>query len=377
MKDTYAIVGAGFSGAVLARQLAEAGHPCAVFERRAHIAGNCHTERDPETGIMVHRYGPHIFHTDDNGVWAFVGRFGAMRPYRNRVKATVGGHVYSLPINLHTINQFFGTALTPTQAEDFIAAQRLDIAPTNFETSALASVGPSLYDAFFKGYTGKQWGCPPAEIPASVLKRLPLRFTYDDDYFPDKHQGIPELGYTALVAAILDHPQITVHLGTPFSAKDIDHWRHVFWTGRIDGFFDYCDGELSYRTTDFAADRAKGDIQGCAVMNHPDPATAHVRSTEFKHLTPWETHDQSIVFREYPRDCGPNDEPMYPIRSPQDKATLARYIDRAHVTPKVTFAGRLGTYRYLDMDDTIRESLDLSAAILSGAPAPCFSAAPL
>ena len=222
MKDTYAIVGAGFSGAVLARQLAEAGHPCAVFERRAHIAGNCHTERDPETGIMVHRYGPHIFHTDDNGVWAFVGRFGAMRPYRNRVKATVGGHVYSLPINLHTINQFFGTALTPTQAEDFIAAQRVDIAPTNFETSALASVGPSLYDAFFKGYTGKQWGCSPAEIPASVLKRLPLRFTYDDDYFPDKHQGIPELGYTALVAAILDHPQITVHLGTPFSAKDID-----------------------------------------------------------------------------------------------------------------------------------------------------------
>ena len=197
------IVGAGFSGAVIGRQLAEAGHRITILEARDHVAGNCHTERDPETGVMVHRYGPHIFHTDDDGVWDYVNRFARFRPYRHRVRPTVGGRVYSLPMNLLTINQFFGRSFRPDEARAFIAAQadRSIAEPRNFEEQALRFVGRELYEAFFKGYTEKQWGCAPAELPASILKRLPLRFNYDDNYFSHAFQGMPEDGYTALVRA--------------------------------------------------------------------------------------------------------------------------------------------------------------------------------
>jgi UDP-galactopyranose mutase len=211
------IVGAGFSGAVIARELAEAGLAVTVADARPHVAGNCHTERCPETGVLVHVYGPHIFHTDDAGVWDYVNRFARFMPYVNRVKATVGGRVYALPVNLHTINQFFGLALRPDEARAFVAARTQAPAhggdPANFEEQALAMVGPDLYQAFFRGYTAKQWGCDPRDLPASILKRLPLRFSYDDNYFFHRFQGMPEAGYTALVAAILDHPQIRLELG--------------------------------------------------------------------------------------------------------------------------------------------------------------------
>jgi UDP-galactopyranose mutase len=199
------IVGAGFSGAVIARELAEAGFRCLVIDEREHVAGNCHTERDADTGVMVHKYGPHIFHTDDVDVWDYVRRFGEMVPYVNRVKATVRGAVYSLPINLHTINQFFGETLNPAEAERFLAAKaRTDIdAPQNFEEQALRFVGEDLYRAFFHGYTEKQWGVPPTALPAAILQRLPLRFTYDDNYFKHPFQGMPRHGYTAIVDGIL------------------------------------------------------------------------------------------------------------------------------------------------------------------------------
>lgn len=361
------IVGAGFSGAVIGRELAEAGHQITILDSRPHVAGNCHSERCPKTGVMVHVYGPHIFHTDDAQVWDYVNRFGRFLPYKNQVKSTVGGGVYSLPINLHTINQFFSKTFNPEQARAFIETQQADRSigdPQNFEEQALRFVGRDLYQAFFKGYTEKQWGCSPTELPASILKRLPLRFNYNDNYFAHRFQGMPKQGYTSIIAAILDHPNIDVHLNTRFSAKHADRADHMFWSGPLDGYFVERLGRLQYRTLDFERFTAQGDWQGCAVMNYGDPDVAWTRITEHKHFAPWEDHDQTVCYREYSRACGPDDIPYYPIRLAQGKSLLDDYIELAKSEEGVTFVGRLGTYRYLDMDVTIREALDLSETFL-------------
>lgn len=377
------MVGAGLSGAVIGRALAEAGHRVTVTEARPHVAGNCHTRRDADTGVLVHVYGPHIFHTDDAQVWEYVNRFAAFRPYRNRVKSTVGGQVFSLPVNLHTINQFFGKTLRPDEARAFIAAQadRSLTDPQNFEEQALSMIGRDLYEAFFKGYTQKQWGCAPTDLPAAILKRLPVRFNYDDDYFFHRFQGMPEDGYTALVERILDHPGIDVHLETPFDPARAGEWDHVFWSGPLDGFFGHRLGRLGYRTLDFELFRHTGDWQGCAVMNYGDLAVPHTRITEHKHFAPWESHDGSVLYRESARACGEGDIPYYPIRLVQEKALLGDYVAKAQGERNVTFVGRLGTYRYLDMDVTIREALDTAAAFLgaraAGQAAPVFAVAPL
>lgn len=380
---TIGIVGAGLSGAVIARALADAGHRVEVFESRDHIAGNCHTARDAETGVLVHVYGPHIFHTDDAEVWDYVNRFARFRPYRNRVKTTSGGQVYSLPVNLHTINQFFGRTFRPDEARAFIAqrAERGITDPVTFEEQALAFVGRELYEAFFKGYTEKQWGCPPSDLPASILKRLPLRFNYDDDYFFHRFQGMPEEGYTAMVAAILGHPGIAVHLNTPFSRVDASSFAHVFSSAPLDKWFDMAYGSLGYRTLDFERFTYEGDYQGCAVMNYADAAVPYTRVTEHKHFAPWESHAGSVCYRETARACGPLDIPYYPIRLVREKEQLARYVALAASETRTTFVGRLGTYRYLDMDVTIREALDCArrylASTASGQPMPAFVTPPL
>src|SRR5690554_6120921 len=345
------MVGAGLSGAVAGRVLAEAGHRVTVIDARAHVAGNCHTERCPETGVMVHVYGPHIFHTDDAEVWEYVNRFARFRPYRNRVKTTVAGAVYSLPVNLHTINQFFGRTMRPEEARAFVAglADTSITEPRSFEEQALRMVGRELYQAFFKGYTEKQWGCSPRELPASILKRLPLRFNYDDNYFFHRFQGMPRAGYTAMVAAILDHPRITVELQTPYRAQMAQAADHVFWSGPLDGFFDYKLGRLGYRTLDFERFTHQGDYQGCAVMNYGEEAVPFTRITEHKYFSPWERHRKSVCYREFSRACEPGDIPYYPIRQVREKAFLADYVTRAEAESGVTFVGRLGTYRYLDM----------------------------
>ena len=382
MAEHVMMVGAGFSGAVIGRKLAEAGHTVSITDARPHIAGNCHTTRDANTGVMVHVYGPHIFHTDDDGVWDYVNQFATFQPYKNRVKSTSQGQVFSLPINLHTINQFFGKTMRPDEAREFIAAQAEDIPdPQTFEEQALAFVGRPLYEAFFKGYTEKQWGCSPTELPASILKRLPVRFNYDDNYFFHKHQGMPADGYTALIERILDHPRISVQLDTVFDPNQAQDYDHTFWSGPLDGFFDYKLGRLGYRTLDFEQFSADGDWQGCAVMNYGDPDTPFTRITEHKHFSPWEEHAGSVLYRESARACGPDDIPYYPIRMVDEKALLRDYIDAAKGAQNVTFVGRLGTYRYLDMDVTIREALDCAddwlAARADGTPAPTFSKAPL
>ncbi len=362
------MVGAGLSGAVIGRELAEAGHRVTVVEHRDHLGGNCHTERDPDTGVMVHVYGPHIFHTDDAEVWEYVGRFARFMPYRNRVKTTAQGQVFSLPINLHTINQFFRRTMRPDEARRFIMEEQADrsiVEPRNFEEQALRLVGPALYEAFFKGYTRKQWGCEPSELPASILKRLPVRFNYDDNYFFHRFQGIPQEGYTRMVSRILDHPGISVHLGTRFSREQRRDFDHVFYSGPLDGYFDFALGRLGYRTLDFERFSYEGDYQGCAVMNYGDADVPWTRITEHKHFAPWEEHEGSICYREFSRAAGPDDIPYYPIRLVDEKAVLERYVSRARGEKGVTFVGRLGTYRYLDMDVTIREALDAARAYLS------------
>lgn len=372
------LVGAGLSGAVIGRRLAEAGHDITIIDGRDHIGGNCHTERDADTGVMLHVYGPHIFHTDDEEVWAYVNRFTNFMPYKNRVKTTSQGQVFSLPINLHTINQYYGKTMRPDEARAFIASigdQSIE-EPQTFEEQALKFVGPDLYEAFFKGYTEKQWGCSPTELPASILKRLPVRFNYDDNYFFHKFQGMPEHGYTPMIKAILDHENITVTLGTLYDPAMAETHDHIFWSGPIDGYFDYALGRLGYRTLDFEKFTEQGDYQGCAVMNYGDRDVPYTRITEHKHFAPWETHEGTVCYREYSRACEPEDIPYYPIRMVDEKAMLAAYVKRAEETKGVTFVGRLGTYRYLDMDVTIREAMDTADTFLetvqNGAPMPAF-----
>ena len=359
--DPILIVGAGFSGAVIARELAEAGYRSIVIDQRKHIAGNCWTERDAETGIMVHTYGPHIFHTDNESIWSYILKHGQMMPFVNRVKAVTGERVYSLPINLHTINQFFGLTLGPAEAQAFLQSKsRSDIKdPESFEEQALKFVGDDLYQAFFKHYTQKQWGRSPTDLPASILKRLPIRFNYDDNYFNHRFQGMPKDGYGAIVASILNHQLIELRLGEEFRHSDIQA-EHVFYTGAIDRFYDYCFGRLAYRTLDFEVFRSDGDYQGNAVINYCDSSRPFTRITEHKHFAPWESANfsKTICYREYSREAQPNDTPYYPVNLVAGETMLPKYMARVREETKVTFVGRLATYRYLDMDVAIKEALE-------------------
>jgi UDP-galactopyranose mutase len=378
-----AIVGAGFSGAVIAQQLAQAGCRVTVFDARSHVAGNCHTERDAQTQVMVHVYGPHIFHTSNEKVWSYVQQFDEFMPFVNRVKAIYNGRVYSLPINLMTINSFFGKTFSPAEAAAFMTeiGDKSITDPQTFEEQALRFVGKDLYEAFFKGYTQKQWGLHPSELPASILKRLPVRFNYDDNYYASTFQGMPKHGYTYIVERMLDHPGITVHLNTAFDRQQANAWDHVFYSGPIDAWFGYAKGRLGYRTLDFEVERHHGDHQGNAVINYCDPQVPYTRISEHKHFAPWEQHDQTLIYKEHSRLCEQADTPYYPIRLVKDKAQLTDYIELARAEQKTTFVGRLGTYRYLDMHVTIAEALDVSerylACLQSGEAMPAFNVDPL
>lgn len=365
-----AFVGAGFASSVLARELAQQGdYDVKIFEARSHLAGNCHTARHSETGILVHEYGPHIFNTNREDVWSYINRFGKFKAFVNRVKAVTAKGVFSLPINLLTINQFFGKKFNPREAQEFIDGLG-DSAiqdPLSFEEQALKFLGRELYENFFYGYTKKQWGVDPKELPASILKRLPVRFSYDDNYYNKKFQGIPVDGYTSIVERILDHPQIQVELNSKADASLMGDCDHLFWSGPIDSFFNYQFGRLEYRTLEFESFEADGDFQGNAVINYCEEKVPYTRITEHKHFAPWETHEKTICFREFSKRTGEGDTPFYPVRLAVDKERLAQYVDLALKTQAVSFIGRLGTYRYLDMDVTIGESLDF-AGILKELP---------
>ncbi|MBS1041372.1 UDP-galactopyranose mutase [Gluconobacter cerinus] len=375
----FCIVGAGFSGAIIARHLSEKGHKVLLLDERSHIAGNCHTERDEATGVMVHRYGPHIFHTADQRAWDYIQQFGTFQPYINRVKAISQGRMYTLPVNLLTINQFFNTTMSPKEARAFIE-EKADTSikePKNFEEQALSMIGPELYKAFFYGYTRKQWGLEPTELPASILKRLPLRFNYDDNYFNHPYQGMPEEGYSAIVENILKSENIEIRLNTKFEDLS-EEFQHVFYTGPIDRYFDFRLGRLGYRTLDFERIDSDGDYQGAAVINYCDQDVPFTRISEHKHFAPWEADSlkKTVSFREYSRLAEPKDVPYYPIRLANEKTMLDNYISLARDTKGVSFLGRLGTYRYLDMDVTISEALkacdQIDELLAADTPLPAF-----
>lgn len=359
----YLIVGAGFSGAVIAEQLSKMPNTkIMVIDERDHIGGNCYTERDPESNVMVHKYGPHIFNTDNKKVWDYIQKFCEMVPFVNRVKSVYKGNVYSLPINLHTINQFFNKMMGPDEAKLFIKsiAKNDIIEPQNFEEQAMKFIGEDLYMAFFYGYTKKQWGCEPSELPASIIKRLPVRFNYNDNYYANPYQGIPKYGYTAIFEKLLDAENIEVKLNTKFdSLWDLSDYVHVFYSGPIDAFFDYKFGRLSYRTVFFERIVAEGDFQGNPVINYADPEVPYTRIHEHKHFTPWEEHKKTTYFKEFSKETDESDIPYYPKRLKSDMEKLSLYEEEIKKLEKISFVGRLATYRYMDMHHVIAEALEI------------------
>lgn len=353
------IVGAGFSGATLARALAKNGLRTKVIDERAHVAGNCHSEIEEKTGIMVHLHGPHIFHTDNLRVWEFANSFSSFYPYIHRVKAVSQGRVYSLPLNLMTINQYLESSLNPEEAKAYLASARDKsiTRPRNFEEQALTFLGEGLYHKFFYGYSKKQWGVEPKELPTEILKRLPIRFNYNDNYFKHQYQGLPAEGYTRMIENMLDHPFIEVELERPYEAAMKPNFDHVFYSGPIDRYFNFKGGRLPYRSLKFNWFIQSGDYQGCSVMNYPDQDISFTRIVEYKHFSYWKKYPKTICSQEIPIECGVNDIPYYPLRFADDNRLLGQYQALAQQEERITFIGRLGTFQYLDMEAAVNESL--------------------
>ncbi|WP_125704177.1 UDP-galactopyranose mutase [Lacticaseibacillus daqingensis] len=365
MTYDYLIVGAGLYGATFAQQAAAAGKTALVIDRRAHIAGNAYTEA--VAGIAVHRYGAHIFHTDDDAVWQYVNRFARFNRFTNAPLANFHGQLFHLPFNMNTFHALWGVT-TPAAAQAKIDAQRQTMAgrtPTNLEEQAIALVGTDLYRTLVKEYSEKQWGRDCRALPAFIIRRLPLRMTYDNNYFNDRHQGIPEAGYTALVAAMLADARITVKLNCDFLADRAALTalaKQVIYTGPIDAFFDYQLGALEYRALRFETTVVDApNVQGNAVINYTSHEVPYTRVIEHKHFTGVIT-PQSVLTREYPEAWTRGKEPFYPVNDAANTARLAQYQALALALPHVHFGGRLGTYRYYNMDQVIRTALDDWAA---------------
>lgn len=369
MGTRYLVVGCGFSGAVLANSLVnKLDCTIEIWDERNHIGGNCYTQRDAVTNVMVHEYGPHIFNTDREEIWDYVNSVAEFVPYTHRVKAKSGRTVYPLPVNLHTINQFFNQSLSPDEAKAFLntLGDKSITDPQNFEEQALKYIGKELYEAFFYGYTKKQWGCEPTELPAAILKRIPVRFSYDDNYYNNRYTGIPLNGYTDLIEKIIDHPAIKVVLNKKFiPGTDVSEYDHVFYTGPIDFFFNHQYGRLGYRTVTFEKGYADEDFQGTAQMNYCDEEVPYTRITEHKHFAPWEKHGKTVYFKEYSKETTKNDVPYYPKRLKADKEKLLLYRAEAERQSNISFLGRLATYRYMDMQHVIAEALDIAKIVVS------------
>ena len=368
------VVGSGFFGLTIAERAASAGRRVTVIDRRSHIGGNAFSEAEPATGIEVHRYGAHLFHTSNATVWEYVNRFTAFTPYVHRVYTNHGGVVYPLPINLGTINQFFHAAYSPAQARALITEQAGEFDPKtarNLEERAIGLIGRPLYEAFIRDYTAKQWQTDPTELPAEVISRLPVRYTYDNRYFNDTWEGLPVDGYTAWLERMADHPNITVKLDTDFF--DPSQPLHkaatvgqvpIVYTGPIDRYFDYAAGELSWRTLDFEEEVLDvQDFQGTPVMNYADADVPYTRIHEFKHFHPERADryptDRTVIMREFSRFATRDDEPYYPVNTSEDRAGLLAYRDLQKGEKDVHFGGRLGTYQYLDMHMAIGSALTM------------------
>jgi UDP-galactopyranose mutase len=363
-KADILIVGAGFYGATLAERIASIGRRVVVVDRRDHVGGNAFTYDDAATGIEVHKYGAHLFHTPNEIVWNYLRRFTGFSDYRHRGFSVHGGQIYPLPINLATICQFFGRRFTPDEARALIAIQSREVvgAPENLEDKAISLIGRPLYEAFVEGYTAKQWQTDPRELPPEIISRLPVRYTFADGYFDDRFQGQPLGGYTAIFERMLQSPLIETKLGIDFFdlRQHLPAAMPIVFTGPVDRYFDYSEGVLGWRTVDFEYETVEtGDFQGTSVINYADRDAAFTRILEFRHFNPERSYqkDRTIIAREYARFAGRTDEPYYPIGSSRDKTIHARYRARAAAEPNVYFGGRLGTYKYLDMHQAIAAGL--------------------
>jgi UDP-galactopyranose mutase len=366
------IVGSGFFGLTIAERTAtQLDKRVLVLERRSHIGGNAYSEPEPETGIEVHKYGAHLFHTSNKRVWDYVNQFTEFTGYQHRVFARVRDQVYSFPMNLGLINQFFGRSHSPDEARALIAEQASEIDTAdaqNLEEKAISLVGRPLYEAFIKGYTAKQWQTDPKELGAAIITRLPVRYTFDNRYFNDTYEGLPVDGYTAWLEKMADHPNIDVRLDVDyFDVRDrIPAGTPTIYTGPLDRYFDYSEGELGWRTLDFEMEvLPTGDFQGTSVMNYNDQDVPFTRIHEFRHFHPERTTyptDKTVIVREFSRSAESGDEPYYPINTPEDRDKLARYRElakREAAERNVLFGGRLGTYQYLDMHMAIGSALSV------------------
>jgi UDP-galactopyranose mutase len=365
------VVGSGFFGLTVAEQAAsQLDKRVLVLDRRDHIGGNAYSAPEPETGIEVHRYGAHLFHTSNERVWQYVNRFTEFTGYQHKVWSIYDGQTYPLPINLATICQYFGRSFSPDGARALVAEQagEIDTADAaNLEEKAVSLIGRPLYEAFIRGYTKKQWQTDPTELPAAVIARLPVRYTFDNRYFNDTYEGLPKDGYTAWLRRMADHPNIEVRLSTDFFdvRDDLPADVPTVFTGPIDKYFGYSAGELGWRTLDFETEvLPTGDFQGTSVMNYADEDVPWTRIHEFRHFHPERDYptDRTVVVREFSRFAEHGDEPYYPINTAEDRAKLERYRELAAkeaAERRVLFGGRLGTYKYLDMHMAIGSALTM------------------
>ena len=359
---SFLIVGSGLFGTVFAHEVAKKGHKVTVIEKRNHIAGNIYTKEID--GIQVHQYGAHIFHTSNKKVWDYVQQFAEFNRYTNSPVANYKGKMYNLPFNMNTFSQMWGVR-TPQEATDKINAQRQEMTgkePQNLEEQAISLIGRDIYEKLIKGYTEKQWGRSATELPAFIIKRLPVRLTYDNNYFNDDYQGIPIGGYTKMVEKLLDHPNIEVKLNTDFFDKKdeyLNNFDKVVYTGMIDKFFDYKLGELEYRSLRFETEEKNvGNYQGNAVINYTEREVPYTRVIEHKHFEFGKgDKDKTIITREYPADWKRGDEPYYPVNNERNNELYKKYQELAKQQDKVIFGGRLGQYKYYNMDQVIDEAL--------------------
>ena len=363
----FLVVGCGFYGAVMAERIASVlNEKVLVLDVREHIGGNAHSYTDSATNIEVHAYGSHIFHTSNAAVWEYVTSFEKFNSYRHKVYTTYQGQVYAMPINLHTINQFFRKNMAPDDARQFVLEeirQSYIANPANLEEKAISLIGEKLYTAFVKGYTEKQWGCDARDLPSNIITRLPVRFDYNNRYFSDKWEGQPLGGYGALFQKIIKHKNISVELGINyFTIRDlVPRDCTIIYTGPIDRYFDYKLGVLGWRTVDFKWRReATGDFQGTAVMNYADKGVPYTRIHEFKHYHPERDNPikQTIICEVFSRAAGRNDDPYYPINTEADKRMHSLYKELGKKTTKTIFGGRLGNYVYIDMHQAIAMALN-------------------
>ncbi len=367
------VVGSGFFGLTVAERVAtELGKRVLVLERRDHLGGNAWSEREPTTGIEVHRYGAHLFHTSNARVWEYVNRFTDFTGYQHRVFSVFKGRVYPMPINLGTICEFFGQHLTPDEARALVREQASEVdtgEAANLEEKAISLIGRPLYEAFVRGYTQKQWQTDPRDLSADIITRLPVRYTFDNRYFSDTFEGLPRDGYAAWLARMAESPLIDVRTGVDFFdvRADLPSSAPIVYTGPLDRYFDYAEGALAWRTLDFEQEVLPiGDFQGTSVMNYADEDIPWTRIHEFRHFHPERDHpdDRTVIVREYSRAASPGDEPYYPVNAASDRDRLERYRRRARAAQCVLFGGRLGTYKYLDMHMAIASALTMVDNVL-------------